>query len=217
MKALLVSGGDAPPRQRLESRMGEFELICAADSGLDVLRSWGIAPDIIVGDMDSISDPRVLDEYSSSLVYRADRDKDETDTELGLGLLQARGATEIVLAGGGGGRLDHLLAIRSLLSRALRPQEWHTRHEVAYVLESGRELAFACPIGETVSVFPLGPQASAMGSRGLRWALDGLSWGLGDFGVSNRTVETEVRIRAGIGDLLVVRLLEPERTEARRQ
>ncbi|MCP5453686.1 MAG: hypothetical protein H7A27_06855, partial [Spirochaetaceae bacterium] len=53
--ALLVTGGDAPPFSALSGRLGEFGFICAADSGLDTLRSWGLKADLAVGDMDSLA------------------------------------------------------------------------------------------------------------------------------------------------------------------
>src|SRR5512138_667998 len=103
MEALLVTGGEAPPFARLASRIPGFGLVCAADSGLDTLVAWGIAPDIIVGDLDSVSDPSLVDRFPSARLAIEPRDKDETDTELGLRALSEAGAGRIVLAGGGGG------------------------------------------------------------------------------------------------------------------
>ena len=218
MDALLVCGGEAPPRERLARRFGSFGLVCAADSGLDTLASWGVAPGLIVGDMDSVSDARLLDAYPGAEVLRASRDKDDTDTELGLAALAERGATRIVLAGGGGGRLDHLLAIRALFERMPfergtgaaarrrrpRPAEWHTAREAIHLVESGAAIELEAARGATVSVFPLAAGASGMRSEGLRWPLAGLSWGPGEFGVSNVASEGRFSVAAGKGDLLVV-------------
>jgi thiamine pyrophosphokinase len=209
MEALLVTGGEAPPRARLEGRLGDFGLVCAADSGLDTLAAWGVEPGIIVGDMDSVSSRELLARYPRAELRLAPRDKDETDTELGLAALSSRGADRIVLAGGGGGRLDHLLAIRSIFERtgALRPSEWHTPGAALYLVEGGRTLALSAAPGSTVSVFPLSGGASGMESQGLAWPLSGLLWGPGDCGVSNVAPEGGFRVSAGRGDLLVVLLL----------
>jgi len=209
MEVLLVSGGDAPPRERLAARFGGFGRVCAADSGLDTLRSWGLEPELVVGDMDSISDARILDECPRATILRAPRDKDDTDTELGLAALAERGAQRIVLAGGGGGRLDHLLAIRALFERKLRPVEWHTAGEATYLAEEGRALELEAAPGAIVSVFPLACGASGMESEGLKWPLSGLSWGPGDYGVSNETTGEGFIIRPGKGDLLVVLAVRP--------
>jgi len=209
MEALLVAGGEAPRRERLESRLASFGLVCAADSGLDTLRSWGLEPDLIVGDMDSISDPRLLDLYPRAEVLRARRDKDETDTELGLSALSARGASRIVLAGGGGGRIGHLLALRALFERRPpdprpRPAEWQLANAQVHLVESGSRVELEAVPGALVSVFPLAAGAEGMSSEGLAWPLADLVWGPGDFGVSNVAVSGRFWARAGRGDILVI-------------
>lgn len=209
MEALLVTGGKAPPRGRLESRFPGFGLVCAADSGLDTLVAWGIEPGLIVGDMDSVSSPSLLGRFPRAELLLAPRDKDETDTELALAALAARGADRIVLAGGGEGRLDHLLAIRAIFERrgSTRPSEWHTAGEALFLVEEGRSLALDAPPGSIVSVFPLAGGAEGMSSEGLKWPLAGLRWGSGDCGVSNVAALGRFGVRAGRGDLLVALLV----------
>jgi thiamine pyrophosphokinase len=208
VEALLVTGGEAPPLARLEGRRADFGLVCAADSGLDTLVAWDIEPDIIVGDMDSVSSIDLLGRFPGAEVRLSPRDKDETDTELALASLAARGADRIVLAGGGGGRLDHLLAIRSLFERGgtllPRPVEWHTARDALFLVEEGHTLAIEAERGAIVSVFPLAEGAEGMSSEGLKWPLDGLVWGPRGFGVSNVANEGRFRVRSGRGDLLVV-------------
>jgi thiamine pyrophosphokinase len=211
MQGLLVTGGEAPPRRRLESRLGDFGLVCAADSGLDTLVAWGMVPDIIVGDMDSVSSPSLVENFPRARIIIEPRDKDETDTELGISALAAGGADTIVLAGGGGGRIDHLLAIRAIFERRSplrRPSEWHIAREAIYLVEEGRSLGIEAAAGATVSVFPLAGGASGMSSSGLRWPLRGLDWGAGDSGVSNLALAGSFSVSAGRGDLLVVLLLD---------
>jgi thiamine pyrophosphokinase len=198
--ALLVIGGDAPPFASLQPRLHEFSFVCAADSGLDVLRRWGIRPDLVVGDMDSLLDTSILAGYNNVLEFP--RDKDETDTEIGLRELRSRGHTKIVMAGGGGGRLDHLLALRSLLERPEGPDEWITAAEqVVRLSEAAR---FSVPEGSTVSVFPLSGGAEGMHSEGLKWPLDGLIWDNAHFGVSNVALTGDFLVVPGPQPLFVV-------------
>lgn len=195
-----MTGGEAPPWQAMQRRMAEFSFVCAADSGLDVLRSWGVKPDLVVGDMDSLADPIVLAEYPDVLSFP--RDKDDTDTEIGIRELRSRGFGRIVLAGGGGGRLDHLLAVRCLLERPDGPDEWLTRSERIVRLEEPARFDVAC--GATVSVFPLAGGASGMRSSGLKWPLDGLWWDQGHFGVSNVAVAEHIAIDPGERPVFVI-------------
>jgi len=153
-----------------------------------------------VGDFDSLADPSVLSEYSA--VIRHPAAKDDTDTEIGLCELRARGWLRVTMAGGGGGRLDHLLALRALFERPDGPDEWITARE--RVLKLSAPADFILAPGATVSVFPLSGGASGMESEGLAWPLAGLSWDAGHFGVSNVATTGRFRVKPGKTPLLLV-------------
>jgi len=165
-----------------------------------VVRSWGLKPDLVVGDMDSISDPKILTQYPAVLAFS--RDKDDTDTEIGLRELRARGYGWVVMAGGGGGRLDHLLALRALLERPSGPDEWLCSGERIVRLVEPRR--FSVPAEAIVSVFPLAGGATGMHSEGLKWPLDGLSWDQSQFGVSNVATTGDLFIDPGQRPLFIV-------------
>ncbi|MCX7025372.1 MAG: thiamine diphosphokinase [Spirochaetes bacterium] len=211
--ALLVTGGEAPPSAAVLSRFAGRPFVCAADSGLDTLIAWGIEPDLIVGDMDSLSDPGILGRFKGPETVIAARDKDETDTELGLRLLLERGFDSVVIAGGGGGRLDHLLAIRALFERVPSPVEWISSRERIVLV--GEPAYFRVEAGATVSVFPLAGGASGMRSQGLKWKLDGLAWSAGEYGISNVTLADGFFLDPGASPLLVVMPLDAVRAGAR--
>jgi thiamine pyrophosphokinase len=181
-----------------------YSLICAADSGLETAAAWGLVPDLIVGDMDSLADSGMLASYPHAEILRYPVRKDETDTELAIIEVRKRTECGIVLAGGGGGRLDHLLAIRSIFERDLRPEAWYTSGDEVFLVREGREFRREAGPGERVSVFPLACGAREMWSEGLRWPLGGLVWGAGDFGISNECVDRSFAVRAGRGELLVI-------------
>ncbi|MEI6389410.1 MAG: thiamine diphosphokinase, partial [Spirochaetota bacterium] len=202
--AILVVGGEAPSFDLVRNEFIPGRLLVAVDSGLDLFRSWDVEPDLIVGDMDSISDARILDGYPRTAIVQLDRAKDESDTEAALRVCAERGIYRSMLVGGGGGRLDHLLALRSIFERQLRPELWYLAHEVVLLVESGRDVYFSIRPGSLVSVFPLALGSKRMRSCGLRWPLEGLSWGPGDYGLSNESTSIEVMVGAGEGDLLVI-------------
>jgi thiamine pyrophosphokinase len=203
MRGLLVIGGAGPSADVLRDEARRMDLIVAADSGLDLAISAGLTPGIVVGDMDSLSDVSLLDRFPPDAVLRFPADKDETDTEIGLRVMRERGCTEVTLAGGGGGRIDHLLGIAALFEREMPPAAWLTDREEIFLVEGERE--FAGWEGSTVSVFPVGASASRMTSTGLQWSLEGLEFRRGFAGISNRVTGPRVVIKVGIGKLLVVR------------
>jgi thiamine pyrophosphokinase len=204
-RGLLLIGGAGPGKNALALVARGMDLIVAADSGLEPALAAGLLPDLVVGDMDSLSDVSLLDRFPPSRVLTFPRDKDETDTEIGLRIMKERGCGDITLAGGGSGRIDHLLGIAALFERAAPPTRWLTDCEEARLVE--REAEFGGWQGCTVSIFPLGKRAARMRSEGLQWPLDGLVFRRGCMGISNRANAARVRITVGVGRLLVIRSL----------
>ena len=204
-RGLLLIGGAGPGKDALALVARGMDLIVAADSGLEPALAAGLSPDLVVGDMDSLSNVSLLDGFPPSHVLTFPRDKDETDTEIGLRIMKERGCTEITLAGGGSGRIDHLLGIAALFERSAPPARWLTDYEELRLVQ--REAEFGGWQGCTVSIFPVGKRAARMHSEGLQWPLDGLVFRRGFGGISNRATAARVRISVGVGRLLVIRSL----------
>jgi thiamine pyrophosphokinase len=201
-RGLLVIGGTGPSARTLSECARDAEFIVAADSGLDSCVAAGIVPDLVVGDMDSLSDPALLRPFPPARVMVFPRDKDETDTEIGLRILLERGWGHVTIAGGAGGRIDHLLGVAALFEREPAPARWITDVE-DITLVTG-EAEFHGWAGSTVSVFPVGERAASLRSEGLKWPLDGLEFRRGFGGISNVATSDRVLVGVGIGKLLVV-------------
>jgi thiamine pyrophosphokinase len=147
----------------------------------------------------------LLDAIPPERIIRFSPEKDDTDTEIALSTAGSRGADYLIIAGGGGGRLDHLLAVTSLFARKETPREWHTLNESIYYLDKDTSAIFGVAFGATVSVFPAGGGGSEdMSSTGLKWPLEGLRWAEGYFGISNESTGEKICISAGSNALLVI-------------
>lgn len=204
-RGLLLIGGEGPSRVVLEPILPLVGFVVAADAGFDLALRLDIEPDLLVGDLDSVAVTEALARFPEDRVCRFPAAKDETDTEIGLRLLRERGCDHVTIAGGGGGRLDHLLGIVALFERDFAPREWYTSGEHVALVDG--ELAVDGCRGQTVSFFPLGEEAAGMSSEGLRWPLQGLSWHRGEAGISNEVVDDGLRVRVDRGKLLMVRIL----------
>jgi thiamine pyrophosphokinase len=202
---LLFIGGEGPVRETIDPLLVRDPRIIAADSGFDLARALGLMPEMLVGDMDSVEDSPELRAFPPERIRRYPPDKDETDTELGLRLFREQGVRRVILVGGGGGSLAHLLGILALFERDGRPESWYTAREQVQAVE--RELVLEGCRGQSLSLFPLGERARGLSSKGLKWPLDRLSWSRGDAGVSNLCVDDRVEIRVRDGMLLMVRTL----------
>ena len=174
--------------------------VIAADGGADS----GMRFDLAVGDFDSIH-PETLDKLTNVEVYPPD--KDATDLELAMEAALRAGATQLLVVGSDGGRLDHLFGSLVLLAS----DKW-AGVEVdallgdarAHVVRGSRVLAGA--VGETISLFALGGPAGGVTTEGLVYPLAGETLEPGSSrGVSNLFHDTEARITVERGVVLAVR------------
>ena len=111
--AVVVAGG-GPPGVTASGLgdLGDDPLVIAADSGLEHVRSLGLAVARVVGDMDSV-DAGVLAaaEAAGTVVDRYPPAKDATDLDLALDAAFAARPVRVVVVTGAGDRFDHALAV----------------------------------------------------------------------------------------------------------
>lgn len=89
----------------------EGDFVIAADGGMTTLERYGIVPDLLLGDFDSLTTP--LPELP---IQRHPVVKDDTDSALAVKVGLERGCDRFLLLGCLGGALDHTLANLSLLA-----------------------------------------------------------------------------------------------------
>lgn len=117
MRVLIITGGECSP----DVILPEHELCIAADSGFDTAMRLGVFPHIIIGDFDSVAE--LPTEYADpvsgrkSEIIKHPAQKNETDTMLAASFAVDRGATELYIVGGLGGRADHTMSNVFLLEK----------------------------------------------------------------------------------------------------
>jgi len=149
---------------------GDF--VIAADGGCTHLRRWGIAPDFVIGDMDSLAGD--LPEGVPSARFPSE--KNETDMELALQEGLRRGFRRFELLGAYGGRPDHTMANMQLLVQAARQGALAVLH-----MGGWRCTAICAPDNSTlrlkgkgiVSIFAYGEQTHGVTITGMKYPLDG--------------------------------------------
>ena len=216
MLGIIFTGGDGPDTQFINQLLEtQSPLIIAADSGLTAAEKAGLKPDWIIGDMDSLDDVSRLDFYPQERIIRMPHDKDYTDTELAFSLAVKQSCDNIWIIGGGGGRIEHLFAIRSMFERDIFPKRWITDAADIYCIcgseqlrtagnNEGSVLCCSLEIGAVVSVFPVGGGPWEAESTGLKWQLAGLPWERGFFGLSNVATDGKFSINAKKGRFMIV-------------
>lgn len=206
----LFIGGDAPyPAHRLGPPPA---VTVAADSGYGLARRLGRPVDVLVGDLDSIT-PADLDHARSARVTVEEhaRDKDATDLELAVGVVSKLAADlgtrldELLIYGGLGGRLDHLLAVIDLAA-VLHDTGISTTvllgpYEIVQLRAGTTHTVTG---GHDFSIRPA-PGRLTLTISGARWPLtaETLTFGSGR-GLGNRSLATgaEIHCLSGVGAVI---------------
>jgi thiamine pyrophosphokinase len=208
--AVVFAAAPLAPTARLQSRLAQLEqpFVVAADGGARTALAFGLPPDVVIGDLDSL-DATLLRELgrASVAVETYPRDKDATDGQLAVERALAEHPSRLVLLGFlGGPRLDQLLANVLLLVRFQLPAVLLDERNETVLLQPGTQHLWRPEPDELISLIPIGGAARGVVTRGLRWALDGDRLVFGDTrGVSNEAVAEEASVAVDGGLLLLTR------------
>ncbi len=175
--------------------------IIAADAGIVKLDDAGIAPDMVIGDFDSLG-TRPMGE--NVRVFPVE--KDDTDTLLALKEAIALGYDTVIISGGLGGELDHTVANLQTLLYALDngvtaflTDGVTTAAVVSDSISLGQENVGRC------SVFAFGGKAQGVTISGLKYEAEGITLSPSfPLGVSNSFIGKEATVSVENGRLLVI-------------
>lgn len=208
------------------------DVVVAADGGLDWARASGLRPDVLIGDLDSVSARGLAWADQHGTVIRHPADKTATDTELAVAYAAALGPRRLVLVAGPGDRLDHTIAAVGALGSATAdtadtrdagtPGVTHGTSDPAgagdidvveawwgddrlLVATPRRRVTLDEPTGTTFSVLAMHGQATSVSITGARWPLSGATLGpVTGQGVSNAVVDGLVTVTVDDGTLTII-------------
>jgi thiamine pyrophosphokinase len=201
LTAFIVANGEQNDYGFARALLTGKSCILACDGGLRHCRAMGIVPCCIIGDMDSV-DARLLDESHNVPVLGYPTDKDLTDLEIAISHACDLGANDIVVLGGLGGRVDHMLgnihALAAAVQRGARAALRDRHTKVSLIKDYCRLNAAE---GGTVTLLPLTTAAEGIVTKGLKYPLNDESLEAGYArGVSNEIISewAEVQLKKGL-------------------
>lgn len=205
MRGIIVGGGDPPKKSLIDRyRTGEHFII-AADSGANPLYKYGIEPDYLLGDFDSIDD-EILDYMTiGTKTSRLPREKDYTDTHVAVLKAIDFGAKEIILLGCTGKRIDHFMANLCLLKLMLEAGvNGYIVDEINEIYLINKPTLIKGVKGQVFSLFSYCENTFGLTIHGAKYALKDYDLNEGDnLTVSNEFLEETVKISFIKGCLLV--------------
>lgn len=206
-RCVIFVNGRLRSARALAGMLRPDDWLIAADGGLRHLRRLGLAPHLLIGDLDSVTAQDLAwAQANGAEVRRYPREKDETDLELALQAAVQTGCAAILLAAALGGRLDQTLGNLFLL---LRP-------ELAGLdlrLEDGREEVFLIRgqtelvgrRGDVVSLLPLNGPAEGVTTRALQYPLRAETlYPHGTRGISNVMEDSTATVSLRTGLLICI-------------
>lgn len=199
--ALLIGNGPDVTVPLLKKLAREADMIVAADGGAETARQAGLYPDVIIGDLDSVS-ALARQQFSAARWIFVDN-QNNTDLQKALHFLVGQKCKKCTLAGFTGGRWDFSLGNLLALCPYVKKME-------LCVVGNGWEIVplrttqhFTARTGARVSLLPL-KCCSGVSLQGLKFPLKNARLTLGTTRtLSNQAVKTHFSVSLKSGFLLV--------------
>ena len=170
----LFANGPLASRAWIPPLLGCNDMLIAVDGGLAHLADLGLAPDLIIGDLDS-ADPQQVQHYREQdiEIRQFPIDKDQTDLELAIDAALHMLPGKIRILGALGGRIDQTLGNIFLLTQS-------KLEKIDIRLINGDQEAFLIwntaqlegQPGQRVSLLPLQGAVTGIRTHGLKYPLE---------------------------------------------
>lgn len=219
--ALVCAGGDPPPLAWARPWLAAAGRIVCADSGWRVCRDCGLRPELVIGDLDSLTEEECSELSREGIpVQRFPVDKDQSDLQLALETLALSYQGEVDVVAALGGRLDHLLfnvcsVLEAALQLGLQPRL--VSHDTLVVpLRASQSIALHELTGCTASLLPLSAKLEGLTLQGFRYPLQGESLTRSATrGLSNVVESATARLQLEKGEGLLILTRQEPRPPAR--
>jgi thiamine pyrophosphokinase len=208
-RAVIFANGQITDLRAARALIRPDDLLIAADGGARHAVQMGLTPQVVIGDLDSLTSSEVeILRKAGARILKFPVEKDETDLELAILHALAEGYRSLRILGALGGRIDQTLA--NLLLLALPGLE-----DLDARLDDGIEEVFLISPqtpavvegnpGEVLSLLPLGGPAKGITTHGLRYPLhDETLYPERSRGVSNELLTSSAQITLLEGKLICV-------------
>jgi len=198
---LLIANGELDSKTLKKIQWDQIDKIVAADGGTLKALSFGIVPDVVIGDLDSISPDarRKLDHIR--FIYQPSQELN--DLEKALIFCSEEKAERVIVLGFTGERIDHTMNNFSILARYDQILNLELYDRFARMFFVRDKFSYTGTRGQTVSLIPLG-KVDGITTKGLKYTLQDEPLHFGEReGASNECTDGPFSISIRNGVLLV--------------
>ena len=196
-KMLLIVGG-ADFSEELFKEVYDNEIpIIAADGGVNFLTEKNISPELVIGDLDSVSEQKIHNIEPEKII----RISEQNSTVLEKVLFNTQSPLTIGI-GFLGAQIDHeLAALSALVKFSHKKIIFIGEHDIVFLVPPSFSLRSFN--GMRVSLYPL--DEVKVHSDGLKWATDGLTMKpTGQLGTSNKAIGKSIHLAPDKPNLLLI-------------
>jgi thiamine pyrophosphokinase len=206
MKKCIILANGKPPKKSVIAffrKLSYNKLICA-DGGANSALKMNLVPDVIIGDLDSISANAIKEFKSVCKIIRLKRQND-TDVEKCLKYAIKNNFNEAMLVGVTGNRLDHTFCNLGIVKKFSSKIDISLVAENSYLKSYKGKVIIKTHSGETISIYAF-DHKTKITSSGLKYKLNNVSLPFGKKeSTSNVATSDFVKLNINGGSIFVIR------------
>lgn len=202
-RIIIVGNGEDWQKEKVILFCQTADFIIAADNGLSLLHQFNITPDLIIGDMDSVSSV-LLQHYPDIPVEKFPAKKDFSDAELAIKKAITLNPGEIILLAVTGNYFDHSYAAIINLFRNYQPGieiKIITSNSLIFPIKKKTNLLHLK--GRRFSLFPIS-DIKNFSMQGAQYQFPKKNLKVTDYSLSNVIVQEKLEINLEKGMLFCV-------------
>lgn len=200
---ILILNGDKPSRKLLNKFYSKGDYVICADGGANTAASLGINPNIILGDLDSITKSNLSFFKKKGVEIRLINEQETTDFEKALMYIIECNLNNVIVFGAVSSRPDHTLNNFSVMKRYYNSFDIKFVDNDFEIFYLKNKINLNYKKGKIVSFMAM-PFASGVSTKGLKYKLNNESL---EFGVREGTLNISsaqnISIEKKKGELLV--------------
>lgn len=207
-KCIILANGQPPSKSVIKHLIGiQYSTIICADGGANTAFKYNLIPDIIIGDLDSISQSTYEYFKDKCTIIKINRQND-TDVEKCLKYAIKKRFTDTFLLGATGDRLDHSFCNLGIVLKYFDKINISIVHQKSLLRTYSGNATLKTIPNEIISLYGISSKTK-ISSEGLKYPLKNIALPFGEKeSTSNVALKDNVHLKITNGKVFVIRDFE---------
>ena len=202
MKTIILANGEFPKAEKTLQILKSADRIICCDGAANNLIVYGLEPNIIIGDMDSLADD-IKQKYKDRIVTLKEQNTNDLTKAVNWGI--ANNISKFYILGATGKREDHSIANIALLSEYSKIADVQIISDYGVFKSINKSTKFESFIGQQISIFAM-DYNTIIKSDGLKYPLNNMNLKNWWNGTLNEATSNSFSVSFEQGTLIVYQL-----------